>query len=200
MEPGGLALLAGDASVDSWFREIHVPQAWHVYLTTGLDFREKNRTCFRSIGARVCCKSPTLPLYYEGKMMKTIFLFFYEYVLRTTTTRHMVSFIDFYFHFLANFQTWTSPHMFSIFTYIMSRVTHSEPGLPMEPLGKGLNEPEKPVRRAQNIFMPKNINSITINITLEGIEKIKRQQNSLNNNASIYKLNGFYFSLNENTQ
>ena len=90
--------------------------------------------------------------------------------------------------------------MFSIFTYIMSRVTHSEPGLPMEPLGEGLNEPEKPVRRAQNIFMPKNINSITINITLEGIEKIKRQQKSLNNNASIYKLNGFYFSLNENTQ
>ena len=34
-------LLAGDASVDSWFREIHVPQAWRVYLATGLDFREK---------------------------------------------------------------------------------------------------------------------------------------------------------------
>ena len=28
------------------------------------------------------------------------------------------------------------------------------------------------LRRAQNIFMPKNINSITIIITLEGIEKI----------------------------
>ena len=27
------------------------------------------------------------------------------FILRTTTTRHMVSFIDFYFHFLANFQT-----------------------------------------------------------------------------------------------
>ena len=44
-EPGGLALLAGDASVDSWLREIHVPsklpQAWRVYLATGLDFREK---------------------------------------------------------------------------------------------------------------------------------------------------------------
>ena len=26
-------------------------------------------------------------------------------ILRTTTTRHIVSFIDFYFHFLANFQT-----------------------------------------------------------------------------------------------
>ena len=43
----------------------------------------------------------------------------------------MVSFIHFCFHFLADFQTQTSPHMFSIFTYIMSRVTHSEPGLPM---------------------------------------------------------------------
>ena len=29
------------------------------------------------------------------------------------------------------------------------------------------------LRRAQNIFMPKNINSITINTTLEGIQKIK---------------------------
>ena len=33
------------------------------------------------------------------------------------------------------------------------------------------------LRRAQNIFMPKNINSITINITLEGIEKIKTERN-----------------------
>ena len=49
-EPGGLALLAGDASVDSSFREIHVPRAWRVYLATGLDFREKNRASFESIG------------------------------------------------------------------------------------------------------------------------------------------------------
>ena len=76
-----------------------------VLCTTALDFREKNRACFESIGARVCSQSPTLPLYYEGKMMKTIFLQNYVFVLRTTTTRHMVSFIDFYFHFLANFQT-----------------------------------------------------------------------------------------------
>ena len=33
------------------------------------------------------------------------------------------------------------------------------------------------LRRAQNIFMPKNINSITIIITLEGIEKIKTEKN-----------------------
>ena len=32
------------------------------------------------------------------------------------------------------------------------------------------------LRRAQNIFMPKNINSITINITLEGIEEIKTEK------------------------
>ena len=56
------------------------------------------------------------------------------------------------------------------------------------------------LRRAQNIFMPKNINYITIIITLEGIKKIKKkkqqqqqQQNSVNNHASVYKLNGFYF-------
>ena len=33
---------------------------------------------------------------------------------RATTTHHMISFIHFYFHFLANFQTLTSPHMLSI--------------------------------------------------------------------------------------
>ena len=36
-------MLAGDALVDSWLREIHVPRAWRVYLATGFDFREKNR-------------------------------------------------------------------------------------------------------------------------------------------------------------
>ena len=40
----------------------------------------------------------------------------------------MVRFIDFYFHFLAHFQTLTSPHMFSIFTQVTCRDTHSEPG------------------------------------------------------------------------
>ena len=33
------------------------------------------------------------------------------------------------------------------------------------------------LRRALNIFMPKNINSITINITLDGTEKIKTEKN-----------------------
>ena len=33
------------------------------------------------------------------------------------------------------------------------------------------------LRRAQNIFMPKNINSITINIFLEDTEKIKTEKN-----------------------
>ena len=32
------------------------------------------------------------------------------------------------------------------------------------------------LRRAQNIFMPKNINSITINITLDDIEKIETEK------------------------
>ena len=49
-EPGGFALLSGDASVDSWFREIPVQRTWRVYLATGFDFHEKNRACFGSIG------------------------------------------------------------------------------------------------------------------------------------------------------
>ena len=73
-------LLAGDASVDSWFREIYVLRAWRVYLATGFDLREKNRVCFGSIGVL----SPTLPLYCEGKVKKTIFPQDFVYVLRTT--------------------------------------------------------------------------------------------------------------------
>ena len=105
MEPAGLTLLAGDASVDSWLRGIHVPRAWCVYLATGSDFREKNRACFGSIGAWIRVPSPTLSLYYEGRVKMTIFSRNFMYVLRTTTARHMVSFIDFCLHFLANFQT-----------------------------------------------------------------------------------------------
>ena len=59
--------------MDSWFREIYVLRVWRVYLATGFDFREKTRVCFGSIGVRVRLQSPTLPLYYEGKVKKTIF-------------------------------------------------------------------------------------------------------------------------------
>ena len=89
--------------MDSWFRENHVLRAWRVYLATGFDFREKNRAAFGSFGARICVPSPTLSLYYEGKVKLTIFSRNFVYVSRTTAARHMVSFIDFYSHFLANF-------------------------------------------------------------------------------------------------
>ena len=82
--------------MDSWFRELHVPRDWRVYLATGFAFREKkNRACFGSIGARICRQPPTLQHYSEGKVKKTIFPQSYVYVLMTTTTRHVVSFIDF---------------------------------------------------------------------------------------------------------
>ena len=41
------------------------------------------------------------------------------------------------------------------------------------------------LRRAQNIFMPKNINSITINITLEGIQEIKYKKNDNKLNKTV---------------
>ena len=41
------------------------------------------------------------------------------------------------------------------------------------------------LRRAQNIFMPKNRNSITINITLEGTEKIKTEKND---NKTLWRI------------
>ena len=89
--------------MDSWFREIRVPTAWRVFLAIGFDFCDKNRARFVSNGARICCQPPTLPLYYEGKMMKTTFPKTYVYVLRTTKTRHMVSFMDFLFPFSSKF-------------------------------------------------------------------------------------------------
>ena len=42
------------------------------------------------------------------------------------------------------------------------------------------------LRRAQNIFMSKNINSITINITLEGIEEIKTLKNDNKTHQRIF--------------
>ena len=69
--------------MDSWFREIYVLRAWRVYLATGFDFRETNRVCFGSVGVRVCFQSPTLPLYYEGKVKKTIFPQTFVYVIIT---------------------------------------------------------------------------------------------------------------------
>ena len=44
-------LLAGDASVVSRFREIHVPRAWRVYSATGFEVHKKNSACLGSIEA-----------------------------------------------------------------------------------------------------------------------------------------------------
>ena len=59
--------------MDSWPREILVLQAWCVYLVTGFDFCEKNRARFGSIRAGLCIPSPTLSLYYEGRVKGTVF-------------------------------------------------------------------------------------------------------------------------------
>ena len=66
MESGGSALLPGDASVDSWFREIPIPRTWRVYLATVFDFHGNNCACFGTIGVPTL-PSPTLSLYYEGR-------------------------------------------------------------------------------------------------------------------------------------
>ena len=64
------ALLAGDASVDSRFREIHVPRACSVYLATGFNFREKteknlkNRAGLGLIGVPTLASIPHLLPYY----------------------------------------------------------------------------------------------------------------------------------------
>ena len=67
-------LLAGDASVVSRFREIHVPRAWRVYSATGFEVRKKIVLVWGRSELRRCHQPPTLPLYYVGKMKQTIFL------------------------------------------------------------------------------------------------------------------------------
>ena len=59
--------------MDSWFREIHVLRAWHVNLATGFDFREKIVLLLVRSEPGYCVPSPTLSLYYEGKVKATIF-------------------------------------------------------------------------------------------------------------------------------
>ena len=91
--------------MDSRFREIRVRQAWPVYLATGFDFREKRIVPLLGRSEPDADRQiPTLPLYCEGKV-KIILPQNLVYILRTTATHHMVSFIDFYFHFVTNFQT-----------------------------------------------------------------------------------------------
>ena len=99
MEPGGFALLAGDAAVDSCSTSLAC------LFSNWTRFLQNNCACFGLIAAQLWHHPPTMPLYVEGKVMKTIFPQNSVYVLRTTTTCHMVSFIDFYLHFVANFQT-----------------------------------------------------------------------------------------------
>ena len=60
-------LLPGDASVDSWFREIPIPRTWRVYLATGLIFAKKSCLFWVDRSPRRWLPSPTLSLYYEGR-------------------------------------------------------------------------------------------------------------------------------------
>ena len=89
----------------SGFREIHVPRAWRVYSATGFDFREKkNRASLGSIGATTLSSASYLATILCREDIANYFSRNFVCILRTTT-RLMVSFIDFYFHFLPNFQT-----------------------------------------------------------------------------------------------
>ena len=104
-EPAGFALLAVDASVVSGFREIHVPRTWRVYSATGFDFREKNRAGLGSIGDATLRSVSYLATILCRKDEADYFSRNFVCILRKTTNRHMVSFIGFYLHFLANFQS-----------------------------------------------------------------------------------------------
>ena len=104
-ERAGFALPAGDASLVSGLRRKHVPRARRVYSAAGFDFREKNRPGLRSIGAATLPSASYLATILCRKDETDYFSRSFVCILRTTTTRYMVSFMGFYFHFLANFQT-----------------------------------------------------------------------------------------------
>ena len=71
-EPAGFALLAGDASVVSGLRQIHVPGVFIQRLDS--IFARKIVLVWDRSEPRRCRQPPTLPLYYVGKMKQTIFL------------------------------------------------------------------------------------------------------------------------------
>ena len=119
--------------MDSWLSEIYDPRARRVHLATGFDFHEKNRVCF-VFGARLWRPPPTLPLYYEGNVKKTIppppppRL---RVRIKNRKNSPHGKFHRLLFSFASKF---SDPNFasFVLYTYpCMSRVKHSEPGLPM---------------------------------------------------------------------
>ena len=81
-------------------------------------FYHEKRAAWASISMHTCDPVPIVmelrlaalrigppELRYEGKAKKSVFPQNFANARRTTTTGHMSSFIDFYFHFLANFRT-----------------------------------------------------------------------------------------------
>ena len=75
MQPAGFALLAGDASVVSGFREILVRHEPGVFIQRlDLIFMRRIVLVWGRLEPQRCHQPPTLPLYYVGKMKQTIFL------------------------------------------------------------------------------------------------------------------------------
>ena len=68
-------------------------------------FAKKNSAGLGSIGAATLLSVSYLATMLCRRDEANYFSRNFVCILRTTTTRHMVGFIDFYFHFLANFQT-----------------------------------------------------------------------------------------------
>ena len=113
MEAGGFTLLAGDASVDSYSTSLACLFSNWIFA--------KNSACFVLIAAQLWHQPPTLPLYYEGKMMKTIFPQNYVYVLRTTTTR---KFHQFFHQFLSPFSSIFSDLNFTLCSLYLPMLCH----------------------------------------------------------------------------
>ena len=106
--------------MDLWIREVYVARSCRVNLATGFDFRETNRAGFLvSISPTLLSASYLVSLILR-KGEEDYFPQNFVYVLRTTITWHVVSFIDFYF------QPELRHICFLLCSCVMPRVTHNE--------------------------------------------------------------------------
>ena len=114
--------------MDSWFREIHVPRAWRVYLATGFDFHEK-KSCLFWVDRSPYAGFRLLPCHYtmkEGE--RGPFFPKFRVRIKDNNSSPHGKFHRFSFPFSSKFP---DLNFASYVLYIYLCGTHSEPGLPV---------------------------------------------------------------------
>ena len=114
--------------MDSWFREIHVPRAWRVYLATGFDFREK-KSCLFWVDRSPDAGFRLLPCHYTMKEdERGPFFPKLRVRIKDNNSSPHGKFHQFLFPFSSKFP---DLNFASYVLYIYLCGKHSEPGLPV---------------------------------------------------------------------